>query len=92
MGLPFDPWMAKVARKVYRDHFAKELTATTPLDAFCQFAYQMPFQVVFGGGAPRGALVFYMDHLALSNGDGTVTEHGATASPEGSPLGWITAK
>src|SRR5581483_10131508 len=43
--------------------------------------------------APRGALVFYKDHLALSNGDGTVVVADGQGAPNpsaaiGAPLGW----
>jgi len=88
----FDQWTLALAKKTFLDLYQQPLGAETSADAFMRFVMQFPPSIQEGAAAPKGAIIFYLDHLGVSNGDGTVETSKDHHEPFGEPLGWVTPK
>src|SRR5207249_837184 len=96
-GGDFKAWLETLEKAVFRNLTGKELPAEDEADtakAWKDLKKDAQDKTHEGADAPRGALVFYADHVALSNGDGTVIAADASGAPDpsapiGGPLGWV---
>jgi hypothetical protein len=91
----FNAWLKKLEKKLWKDLVGKDLPADEENDNEKAFKdLKQLGKATEGAAAPRGALVFYKERLALANGDSTVVGVGAGSDapdpglPIGSPLGW----
>lgn len=96
-GSTYNEWLKKLLKLAFKEQLGKELPADIEGD-FTKVWKELRKENKGheGGSGPRGSLVFYPDHLAFSNGDGTVIAAESSGAPNpssaaGSPLGWLEA-
>ena len=98
-GSEFTKWLFAICAKDYKTLTGEELPADARNDAKKAFDdFKKKHQAHEGAGAPRGAILFFADRLALANGDGTATANAldGSSAPDvsvpvaklGALLGW----